>query len=81
MRHLAPSLPSFGPWRLLVTSDHAAPSATRGPSAEPVPFAVYVSDDEQKQRGVERGFSERDARDQGIFIPEAHGVLERVCRQ
>jgi len=70
-----------GPWRLLVTSDHAAPSATRGPSAEPVPFAVYVSDDEQKTRGVERGFSERDARDQGIFIPEAHGVLERVCRQ
>lgn len=70
-----------GPWRLLVTSDHAAPSATRGPSAEPVPFAVYVSDDEQKARGVERGFCERDARDQGIFIPEAHGVLERVCRQ
>jgi 2,3-bisphosphoglycerate-independent phosphoglycerate mutase len=70
-----------GAWRLLVTSDHAAPSATRAPSAEPVPFAVYVSDDEQKQRGVERGFSERDARDQGIFIPEAHGVLERVCRQ
>ena len=70
-----------GPWRLLVTSDHAAPSATRAPNAEPVPFAVYVSDDEQKPRGVERGFSERDARDQGIFIPEAHGVLERVCRQ
>jgi 2,3-bisphosphoglycerate-independent phosphoglycerate mutase len=70
-----------GPWRLLVTSDHAAPSATRAPSAEPVPFAVYISDDEQKARGIERGFSERDARDQGIFIPEAHGVLERVCRQ
>jgi 2,3-bisphosphoglycerate-independent phosphoglycerate mutase len=70
-----------GAWRLLVTSDHAAPSATRAPSAEPVPFAVYVSDDDQKTRGVERGFSERDARDQGIFIPEAHGLLERVCRR
>jgi 2,3-bisphosphoglycerate-independent phosphoglycerate mutase len=70
-----------GAWRLLVTSDHAAPSATRAPSAEPVPFAVYVSDDEQKAQGVDRGFSERDARDQGIFIPEAHGVLERVCRR
>jgi 2,3-bisphosphoglycerate-independent phosphoglycerate mutase len=70
-----------GAWRLLVTSDHAAPSATRTPSAEPVPFAVYVSDDDQKTRGLERGFSERDARDQGIFIPEAHGLLERVCRR
>ena len=70
-----------GAWRLLVTSDHAAPSAMRAPSAEPVPFAVYVSDDDQKTRGVERGFSERDARDQGIFIPEAHGLLERVCRR
>ena len=64
-----------------MTSDHAAPSATRAPSAEPVPFAVYVSEDDQKTRGVERGFSERDARDQGIFIPEAHGLLERVCRR
>ncbi len=70
-----------GAWRLLVMSDHAAPSATRAPTAEPVPFAVYVSDDDQKTRGVERGFSERDARDQGIFIPEAHGLLERVCRR
>ena len=70
-----------GAWRLLVTSDHAAPSATRAPSAEPVPFAVYVSEDDQKTRGVDRGFSERDARDQGIFIPEAHGLLERLCRR
>jgi 2,3-bisphosphoglycerate-independent phosphoglycerate mutase len=70
-----------GPWRLLLTSDHAAPCALRGPSSDPVPFAVYVSDDEQKARGVDRGFSERDARDQGIFIPEAHGLLERLCRR
>jgi 2,3-bisphosphoglycerate-independent phosphoglycerate mutase len=70
-----------GAWRLLVTSDHAAPSATRAPSAEPVPFAVYVSDDDQKTRGVDRGFSERDAREQGIFTPEAHGLLQRMCRR
>lgn len=70
-----------GPWRLLVTSDHAASCAGRAPTAEPVPFVVYVSDDEQKARGVARGFNERDARDQGIFIPDAQGVIERVCRR
>jgi 2,3-bisphosphoglycerate-independent phosphoglycerate mutase len=70
-----------GEWRILVMPDHATPCATRTNSAEPVPFVVYVSADDAKARGVARGYSERDGRDYGIFIPEAHTLLERLVRR
>ncbi len=69
-----------GEWRLMVLPEHGTLCASHAHSAEPVPFVVYASGDEQKSRGVSRGFCERDARDQGIFIPEAHGLIERLLR-
>jgi 2,3-bisphosphoglycerate-independent phosphoglycerate mutase len=62
-------------WRLMVI-----PPSKRH-TAEPVPFTVYVARDEGKDRGISRGFSERDAREFGIFIPEAHTLLERLLRR
>jgi len=67
-------------WRVLVVPDHASPCAQRGHSAEPVPFIVYTSNDESKPQGVSRGYSEREARDQGVFIAEAHTLLDRLLR-
>ena len=68
-------------WRVLVIPDHATPCTLRTHTAEPVPFVVYASGDEAKPRSLARGFNERDARDQGIFIPEAHTLLERLLRR
>lgn len=62
-------------WRLMVIPP------TKRHTAESVPFAVYVARDEAKDRGASRGFSERDARELGIFIPEAHTLLERLLRR
>jgi 2,3-bisphosphoglycerate-independent phosphoglycerate mutase len=67
-------------WRMLILPDHATPCALKTHTGEPVPFAVYVARDEAKPRGVARGYNERDARDQGIFIPEAHTLIERLLR-
>ncbi len=67
-------------WRLLVLPDHATPCAVRTHTAEPVPFVVAVSGDEAKTPAITRGFNERDARDNGIFIAEAHALLERLLR-
>jgi 2,3-bisphosphoglycerate-independent phosphoglycerate mutase len=69
-----------GEWRILVMPDHPTPCALKTHTDDPVPFVVYVSNDERKSRTIARGYSERDAREQGIFIPEAHGVLERLLR-
>jgi 2,3-bisphosphoglycerate-independent phosphoglycerate mutase len=70
-----------GEWRVLVMPGNATPCASKTHSAEPVPFVVYVSGDEAKARGQTRGYSERDARDNGIFIPEAHTLAERLLRR
>ena len=69
-----------GEWRILVMPDHPTPCALKTHTDDPVPFVVYVSNDERKPRGVARGYSERDAREQGIFILEAHRLLERLLR-
>ncbi len=67
-------------WRVLVAADHATSSATRGHGSDPVPFCVFTARDETKPRGQKRGFSERDAREQGIFIQEAYALLDRLLR-
>jgi 2,3-bisphosphoglycerate-independent phosphoglycerate mutase len=68
-------------WRMLVMPDHPTPCALKTHTDDPVPFVVYVSADEQKPRGLSRGYNERDAREHGIFIPEAHTLIERLLRR
>jgi len=69
------------PWRLLVMPPQELTSTGRAPTTEPVPFTVYVSGDDAKTAGAARRFHERDARDSGIFLPEAHGLMERLLRR
>ncbi len=69
-----------GDWRLLVAVDHTTSCATRVHGADPVPFCVSTNRDEAKPRGQKRGFSERDAREQGIFVQEAYTLLDRLVR-
>ena len=40
-----------------------------------------VDQDQHGTRTLSRRFHERDAREQGIFIPEAHTLMERLLRQ
>lgn len=67
-----------GEWRILVLAEQAGAGARPD---EPVPFAVTVARDAEKTRALARGFNEREARELGIFIPEAHTFLERLCRR
>ena len=69
-----------GEWRVLAMPGHATACAQRTHTAEPVPFTVYAASDEVRPRSAARGYSEREARDQGIFIPEAHTLMERLLR-
>ena len=69
------------PWRLLVMPPQELACTGRAPTTEPVPFTVYVSGDDAKTTGAARRFHERDARDSGIFLPEAHGLMERLLRR
>jgi 2,3-bisphosphoglycerate-independent phosphoglycerate mutase len=74
-------LAQYGDWRLLVMPDHPTPCALKTHTSEAVPFAVVSSAELQKPKGQSRRYTEADARDHGIFIPEAHTVLERFLRR
>ena len=69
-----------GDWRVLVGVDHPTSCATRTHGTDAVPFCVCTHRDEGKPRGQKRGFSERDAREQGIFIQDAFTLLDRLAR-
>jgi 2,3-bisphosphoglycerate-independent phosphoglycerate mutase len=69
-----------GEWRVMAMADHPTPCARRAHTADPVPFAVYVAAHEAKTALQKRGYHERDAREQGIFVSEAHTLLERLLR-
>jgi len=68
-------------WRLLVMPDHPTPCGLRTHTDEPVPFIVYVGTDDRKTRTVARRYSERDARENGIFVPDGHTILGRLLRR
>jgi len=78
---LLEGLPQLGDWRLLVMPDHATPCALKTHSSEAVPFTVFASADLLKTKGQSRRYSEADARDHGIFIAEAHTVIERFLKR
>lgn len=62
-------------WRCLVL--FSLPDAPE----QAAPFLVGVAADEGKALAASRRFHERDAREQGIFIPEAHTLMERLLRR
>jgi 2,3-bisphosphoglycerate-independent phosphoglycerate mutase len=68
-------------WRLLVMPDHPTPCALRRHTDDPVPFIVYVAGDDRKARVVARRYSEKDAREHGIFVAAAHSILGRLLRR
>jgi 2,3-bisphosphoglycerate-independent phosphoglycerate mutase len=74
-------LPQFGDWRLMVLPGHSTLCSSRTHADEPVPFTVYSSTDLVKAKGPARRYTEADARDHGIFIPEAHTLMERFLRR
>jgi 2,3-bisphosphoglycerate-independent phosphoglycerate mutase len=69
-----------GDWRILVAADHVTTCATRAHNTEPVPFCIYTMRDETKVRGQKRAWTEKDAREQGIFIQHASTLLEQLLR-
>jgi 2,3-bisphosphoglycerate-independent phosphoglycerate mutase len=77
---LIEGLSEYGAWRLLVMPDHPTPCALKTHTSEAVPFTVFSSSDLAKPKGPSRRYTEGDARDQGIFIPEAHTIIERFLK-
>jgi 2,3-bisphosphoglycerate-independent phosphoglycerate mutase len=70
-----------GDWRLTVVADLTGSCAARRYTGDPVPFVVATARDTGRPSAPKRRFHERDAREQGIFLREAHTLLERLLRR
>jgi len=70
-----------GDWRLAVVGDVTSSSAGRCYTRDPVPFVVATPRDAGRASAPRRRFTEREAREQGIFLGEAHTLLERLLRR
>ena len=71
---LIEGLPTVGPYKLLITSDHATPVARRTHVASPVPFAMATGD--QLRNGKRRRkYGETEAARSGVRIPDGHRVI------
>ncbi len=64
------------PFVLLVMPDHPTPLHLRTHTSEPVPFALYRSDGAASVPGT--AFTEAAAAATGVFVPEAHRLMEQI---
>ncbi len=70
-------LPRLGPFKILVTSDHATPLALRTHRRDPVPFALATR--EQIAAGpTPRKYGEREAAGTGVTIETGHSIIARL---
>ena len=70
-----------GDWRLAIVADVTSSCAARRYTADPVPFVVASPRDAGRASAPQRRFTEREAREQGIFLGDAHTLLERLLRR
>jgi 2,3-bisphosphoglycerate-independent phosphoglycerate mutase len=64
------------PFALLVMPDHPTPITLRTHTRDPVPFALYVSAGGGEVHG--RAFNEAEAQATGVFVPEAHRLIDHI---
>lgn len=64
-------------FRILVLPDHPTPIAKRTHTSDPVPYVLYDSSGGTK---IERTFTERQARESGIFIEEGYRLLSKLLK-
>jgi 2,3-bisphosphoglycerate-independent phosphoglycerate mutase len=74
---LLQGLPSIGPFKILITSDHATPVSLKTHSRDPVPFAL-ASSDQLRGSGRRVKFGEAEAEKTGVVIPEGFSIVKRM---
>lgn len=62
-------------YRLLVLPDHPTPIRCRTHTADPVPYVLYDSTQQQKKIA---GYSEKEAAATGVFVPEGYSLIDKL---
>lgn len=62
-------------YSILLLPDHPTPLATKTHTSDPVPYVIYRSGESADR--MPRTYTEKQARDTGLFISEGHTLLDR----
>ncbi|MCZ6534311.1 MAG: phosphoglycerate mutase, partial [SAR324 cluster bacterium] len=74
---LLDGLAALGPFKILITSDHATPISLRTHCADPVPFAMAGAGQLDSGGGTLK-YGERTALASGVVISDGHSIIERL---
>jgi 2,3-bisphosphoglycerate-independent phosphoglycerate mutase len=74
-------LSARGDFRVLVLPDHPTPVRKMTHTREPVPFALYRSQDEPAAPGAVSGFCEKSAAATGIFVGAGHDLMSLLVEE
>lgn len=62
-------------YRLLVMPDHPTPIRVRTHVSDPVPYLLY---DSRKKQGKGLLYSEKNAREAGVFVPDGYRMIDKL---
>ncbi|MFH2012334.1 MAG: cofactor-independent phosphoglycerate mutase [Pseudomonadota bacterium] len=65
----------FQSYRIMVLPDHSTPLSVMSHTSDPVPFAIFSSDDKETNPSKDVGFNEKSAIANNLFIEDGHKLL------
>ncbi|MBI4620658.1 MAG: cofactor-independent phosphoglycerate mutase [Desulfobacterales bacterium] len=71
----------FQDYRIMVLPDHSTPLSVMSHTPDPVPFAIFSSDDKETQPSKDMGFNEKSARINNLFIEDGYKLLPFFLRK
>ena len=71
----------FRDYRIMVLPDHSTPLSVMSHTPEPVPFAIFSSEDKETKPSKDMGFNEKSARINNLFIEDGYKLLPFFLRK
>ena len=71
----------FRDYRIMVLPDHSTPLSVMSHTPDPVPFAIFSSEDKETKPSKDMGFNEKSARINNLFIEDGYKLLPFFLRK
>lgn len=71
----------FRDYRIMVLPDHSTPLSVMSHTPDPVPFAIFSSEDKETKPSKDMGFNEKSARINNVFIEDGYKLLPFFLRK
>ena len=71
----------FRDYRIMILPDHSTPLSVMSHTPDPVPFAIFSSDDKGTKPSKDMGFNEKTARMNNLFIEDGYKLLPFFLRK